>query len=88
MDKNKMMAVSGAGGFVAGAFIGYLYRPPAFLTGQLPFKHVISRGTTLKGFEQIYIQVAQTSFNYLIMGGLIGAMLGVVAVILYQNKAK
>ncbi len=80
------MLIAGAVGFFVGALIGYLYRPPAFLIGQLPFRHVIFRGTTLKGIEQIYIPVAQTSFNYLIAGGIIGALSGVIAVVLFQRK--
>jgi len=88
MEKNKMIAAAGAAGFLAAAFIGYLYRPPAFLIGQLPFKHVISRGTTLKGINQIYMNVAQTSFNYLVVGGIAGAILGVAAALFYQRNRK
>ena len=88
MEKNKMIWVTGVSGFLVGAFIGYIYRPPAFLIGQLPFKHVISRGTSLKGIDQMYIQIAEKSFNYLFAGGVIGAILGIVAVLLYQRKAK
>ncbi len=83
-----MILLTGVIGFLAGAFIGYIYRPPAFLIGQLPFKYVISRGTTLKGFDQVYIEVAQKSFNYLLAGGIIGAILGIIAVLLYKGNAK
>ena len=34
-------------GFLIGGFVGFLARPSAFLTGQLPFEHVISRGANL-----------------------------------------
>ena len=88
MEKNKMILLTGASGFLAGAFIGYIYRPPAFLIGQLPFKHVISRGTTLQGLDQVYIAVAEKSFNYLLAGGIIGAILGIIAVLLYKGKAR
>ncbi len=88
MEKNKMILPTGVIGFLAGAFIGYIYRPPAFLIGQLPFEHVISRGTTLKGFDQVYIEVAQKSFNYLLAGGIIGAALGIIAALLYKGNAK
>ncbi len=88
MEKNKMILLTGASGFLAGAFIGYIYRPSAFWIGQLPFKHVISRGTTLKGIDQVYIEVAEKSFNYLLAGGITGAILGIIAVLLYKGKAK
>ncbi len=88
MGKNKMILLTGVSGFLAGAFIGYIYRPPAFLIGQLPFKHVISRGTMLQGFDQVYIEVAEKSFNYLLGGGIIGAIFGLIAVLLYTGKAK
>ena len=87
-ENSKRIWIMGAGGFILGAFIGYLYRPPAFLIGQLPFKHVISRGTTLKGFDQIYIQVAQTSFNYLVVGGIVGALLGLIIAIVSKRKTR
>ncbi len=88
MGKNKMILLTGVSGFLAGAFVGYMYRPPAFLIGQLPFKHVISRGTSLQGLDQIYIEVAEKSFNYLLGGGIIGAIVGIIAVLLYTGKAK
>ncbi len=88
MEKNKMILLTGVIGFLTGAFIGYFYRPPAFMIGQLPFEHVISRGTTLKGFDQVYIEVAQESFNYLLTGGIIGAILGIIAALLYKVNVK
>ena len=74
-DKNSWIA--GVAGFVFGASVGYFYRPPAFLVGQLPFDVVVTRGTNLKGLDQIYIEVAKTSFNYLVGGGILGAIVGV-----------
>ncbi len=70
--------VLGAAGLLLGASIGYFYRPPAFLIGQLPFDVVITRGTNLKGLDQIYLPVAQSSFNYLLMGAAVGAIVGLV----------
>lgn len=87
-DRNKLTWTAGAGGFFVGAFIGYLYRPPAFLIGQLPFKYVISRGTTLKGLDQMYIPVAEASFNYLLGGGIAGAILAVAAVVLLRQRTR
>ena len=65
-------------GLIFGASIGYFYRPPALFIGQLPFDVVITRGGTLKGLDQIYLEIAKTSFNYLIIGGIVGAILGAI----------
>jgi hypothetical protein len=80
--RNRAFLLSGLGGFLLGAAVGYLYRPPAFLVGQLPFRHVVSRGTSLKGFDQVYLEVAQRSFDYLLVGGLVGAGIGIAAAFL------
>ncbi len=87
-DRTRIVWLLGAAGFLVGALVGYLYRPPAFLVGQLPFHVVISRGTSLKGFDQMYIPIAETSFNYLLGGGVIGAVAGVVAALLAKRAGK
>ena len=66
-------------GFILGASIGYFYRPPALFIGQLPFDVVITRGGNLKGLDQIYLEIAKTSFNYLLTGGIVGAIVGAIA---------
>ncbi len=86
--RTRAMWLLCAAGFLAGALVGYLYRPPAFLVGQLPFDVVISRGTSLKGFDQMYIPVAETSFNYLLGGGVVGAVAGAVAALLAKRTGK
>ena len=65
-------------GLIFGASIGYFYRPPALFIGQLPFDVVITRGNNLKGLDQIYLEIAKTSFNYLLIGGIAGAILGAI----------
>jgi len=65
-------------GLIIGAFIGYFYRPQALFIGQLPFDVVITRGGNLKGLEQIYLETAKISFNYLIIGGVAGAIIGAI----------
>jgi hypothetical protein len=65
-------------GLIIGASIGYFYRPPALFIGQLPFDVVITRGGNLKGLDQIYLEIAKTSFNYLIVGGITGAIIGTI----------
>jgi len=72
MDFRKYIAV-GAG---VGLFIGYLLRPSVALGGQLPFIAVITRGSTLQGLDQMLIPAAQTSFNYMLVGGIVGAVGG------------
>lgn len=83
--RNRTFLLTGAGGFLAGAGIGYFYRPPAVLVGQLPFQHVITRGASLKGFEQVYLDVAQRSFDYLLVGGFLGAALGIAAALFLRK---
>ena len=65
-------------GLVLGASIGYFFRPTAIFVGQLPFDVVITRGGNLKGLDQIYLEIAKTSFNYLLIGGIAGAILGAI----------
>ncbi len=87
-DRNRTAWLLGVGGFLLGALVGYLYRPPAFLIGQLPFHVVISRGTSLKGFDQMYIPVAETSFNYLLGGGVVGAVAGILASLVLKKPGR
>jgi len=65
-------------GLILGASVGYFYRPPALFIGQLPFDVVITRGGNLKGLDQIYLEIAKTSFNYLLVGGIVGAIVGAI----------
>lgn len=75
-----------AAGIVVGAFIGFLLRPSVQLVGQLPFSAVITRGSELQGLDQILIPAARTSFNYLLVGGIVGAIAGFVATKLMTKK--
>lgn len=65
-------------GLILGASVGFFYRPPALFIGQLPFNIVITRGGNLKGLDQIYLETAKTSFNYLLIGGIAGTILGAI----------
>ena len=65
-------------GLIFGASIGYFYRPTALFIGQLPFDVVITKGGNLKGLDQIYLEIAKTSFNYLLIGGIAGAIIGAI----------
>jgi hypothetical protein len=68
----------GVAGFFIGGLIAFLFRPSFFLIGQLPFGAVISRGTTLKGMDQLLVPLAQESFNVMLIGAVIGGIAGIV----------
>jgi hypothetical protein len=78
MEKSKAMIGLGSAGFLVGGLIGFLLRPAAFLVGQLPFEHVISRGASLKGMDQLLVPIAQQSFNTTLIGAIIGATAGII----------
>lgn len=75
-----------AAGFIVGGFIGFLLRPTVALVGQLPFTVVITRGATLQGFDQLLVPAAQTSFNYMLVGGIAGVVAGFLATKIIANK--
>lgn len=70
--------ILGITGFLVGGFIGFLLRPAAFLVGQLPFETVIARGSNLSGLDKLLVSTAQTSFNYMLVGAILGAVAGFV----------
>ncbi len=61
-NSNGPMIGIGIVGFLIEGFVGFLARPST-LVGQLPFENVISRGTNLNGIDEIFVQIAQKSFN-------------------------
>ena len=85
-QKSMTVIIGGAGGF-AGALVGFLFRPSAFLIGQLSFETVITRGANLTGIDELLIPIAQRSFNILVAGLVIGAIIGlVVGYVIDQKK--
>ncbi len=66
-------------GLLIGSVVGYLLRPSVPFMGQLPFTTVITRGANLRGFDQLLTGYARTSFNYLIAGMILGAIVGLIA---------
>lgn len=62
--------------FVIGGLIGFHLRPAAPLIGQLPFNIVLTRGSSLTGFDAMLTPLAQQSFNAVAAGCLIGAFIG------------
>ena len=77
-NSSRPMIGIGIVGFLIGGLVGFLARPSAFFLGQLPLEHVISRGATLKGMDQMLIPLAQRSFNITLIGAIIGAVAGIV----------
>lgn len=69
----------GLWGALAGGILGYLLRPSAPFIGQLSFESVITRGANLHGADTLLIPFAETSFNYLIAGVIIGGIVGATA---------
>ena len=85
--KSNGLAIQlGIVGFIAGGFLGFLYRPSAFLIGQLPFDTVITRGANLNGVDQMLISMAQTSFNNIAAAAVAGAVIGIVVGILISKR--
>lgn len=65
-------------GLLVGGLIGFLSRPAGALSGKLPFFHVLTRGATYEGIDQVLISLAKESFNIMLTGAVIGAVVGVV----------
>lgn len=73
-------------GILIGSFIGFLLRPSVPMVGQLDFMTVITRGANLQGLDQLLISVAETSFNYLFVGTIIGGAIGFGLGYLLSNR--
>lgn len=79
----------GLPGIVAGGFVAFLLRPATALGAKLSFATVISRGTALKGADLLSVPVAQASFNYLLLGAIIGFAVGmVIGYFIHQGPEK
>ena len=63
-------------GAVIGGLLGFLLRPSAPFIGPLPFETVITRGANLTGLDILLRGTAETSFNYMCVGLLIGGIVG------------
>lgn len=66
----------GAAGCLFGGFVGFLLRSSAFMIGQRPFHHVITRGESLQGAKRVMISLARESFNVMFVGAVIGYFMG------------
>src|SRR5438128_1157987 len=65
-------------GALLGGVMGFMLRPSALGTGQLPFETVLTAGSNLRGIDQLLQPVAQRSFKYLIVGVILGAIAGLI----------
>lgn len=79
INKPLMKSKLTIAGLVIGGVVGFLLRPSVPLMGQLPFGTVITRGANLQGLDQLLLGYARTSFNYLIAGMVLGAIVGLIA---------
>ena len=62
----------------AGAIIGFLLRPSDIFGQQLPLSMVLTRGSGLHGLNRLLIPLAERSFNEMVAGLIVGAVLGTV----------
>jgi hypothetical protein len=73
-------------GTLFGGSIAYLLRPEAPEIGKLPFEAVVTRGANLNGVDEILIATAEASFNYMIIGAVIGAIIGIALFWVMSDK--
>ena len=62
-------------GAILGGMVGFLLRPSLPIIGQLPFKTVITRGSNLTGLDVVLKSTAEQSFNYMLIGIIVGAVI-------------
>jgi len=74
------------GGLLIGGVVGFLLRPTVPLMGQLPLTTVITRGANLRGLDQLLLGYARSSFNYLLAGIVLGALVGLIASIAIEKS--
>jgi small basic protein len=76
-------------GLLIGGVVGFLLRPSVPLMGQLPFTTVITRGSNLRGLDQLLLGYARSSFNYLVAGLVLGAIVGlIVSITIERSRAR
>ena len=59
-------------GLFLGGMVGFMHRPAVPQMGRLPFDTVITRGEAVR-FDELVRPNAERSFNYVVIGGLMGA---------------
>lgn len=67
-------------GLVLGAIVGFLMRPSIPLIGQLPITTMVELVTTGgEGLDRLFVPLAQRSFMYMMVGGIVGGFVGWLA---------
>jgi hypothetical protein len=74
-----------AGGLL-GALMGFVFRPTVLGAG-VPFVTVLLRGATLQGTDVVWKPLAVKSFNYMLLGTVVGALAG-YALMMLSRLAK
>src|SRR6266705_5073022 len=85
-NKPSMKSKLTIAGLLIGSVVGFLLRPSVPLMGQLPFTTVVTRGASLRGLDQLLLGYARTSFNYLIAGMVLGALIGLIAALALERS--
>ncbi len=80
MKKNAKKTLVGLGalGVLLGGFIGFLSRPASPIAGRVSLLDALTRGASLEGVNQVMINLAERSFDIMLIGALIGLAVGVV----------
>ena len=78
MNIKKTLFSLGTLGFLVGGFIGFLSRPSSPLAGRVSFIHSLTRGASLEGVNQVMINLAERSFDIMLIGALIGLVIGII----------
>ncbi len=74
-------------GALVGGFVGFLMRPSVPLLGQIPFSDVVTRGANLQGLDALLLRnAAQQSFNDVLAGLIVGAVVGYVLYLLSKKR--
>lgn len=77
LDMSSPAALACLLGIPIGSLVGYLLVPSVPLVGKLPLRHILTRGVFLEGLDKILVSVAETSFNYMLVGAITGGLLGI-----------
>jgi hypothetical protein len=55
------------------------------LIGRIPFKHTATMGFLLEGQDLMYETLAHRSFNYMLVGGVLGFLIVILGVFSYDR---
>ena len=70
-SSTTVLVIAGA---AIGSWIGFLLRPSVLMLGKLPFSAIVTRGSQFTGLDQILVPAAQASFNYVVVGAVLGGV--------------